>query len=61
MATMSDDATRVADLERENAMLRAEIERLRPPPAPPKIHLPTKFSGLEPLRGTSRFPNEQRQ
>jgi hypothetical protein len=32
MATTSDDA-RISALERENAALRAEIERLRPPPA----------------------------
>jgi hypothetical protein len=69
----TDDDDRLAELECENATLRAEIERTSPGAAapqrfnfarrrcPPKIHLPTKFSGLGPLRGTSRFPNEQGQ
>jgi hypothetical protein len=59
---MTDDAARIAALEAENFALRSEIARTSPGAAvPPKIHLPTKFSGLGPLRGTSRFPNEQRQ
>ena len=36
---MTDDA-RIAALERENAALRAEVERLRPPPVPAAVSYP---------------------
>jgi hypothetical protein len=37
---MTDDAARIADLERENAALRAGIERIKPPPVPAAVSYP---------------------
>jgi hypothetical protein len=41
MATTTDD--RIAELERENEMLRAEVARLRPPPPPEPARLDGPF------------------